>query len=39
MESEQDESRRIKNQFKYGGFGGYHQELAMGTVNVNGSHR
>ncbi|OKT56065.1 hypothetical protein ACN73_27435 [Escherichia coli] len=35
MESEQDESRRIKSQFKYGGFSGYHQELAMGTANTN----
>ncbi|QGY24738.1 hypothetical protein F4W66_09895 [Escherichia coli] len=32
MESEQDESRRIKSQFKYGGFSGYQQELAMGTA-------
>ncbi|EFJ98956.1 hypothetical protein ECP03018677_2374 [Escherichia coli P0301867.7] len=39
MESEQDESRRIKSQFKYGGFSGYHQELAMGTANINGNHR
>ncbi|MCX0042873.1 hypothetical protein NMV77_22430, partial [Escherichia coli] len=29
----------LKSQFKYGGFSGYHQELAMGTANTNGCHR
>ncbi len=29
-QEEQDESRRIKSQFKYGGFSGYHRSLQWG---------